>query len=347
MIRSKYFRQATRSSLIGLLVGLPIIMNTRLVLADQLLNRSLTVGSSAISASTTHTFSITFPDTTVVGSVAFEYCSRALLTAVCTGPAGLDASQATLQQQTGETGFTIGTETANKIILSRSPTATAGETASYTLANVVNPNSAGSFYARILTYASSNGSGNPLDSGVVISAATAPITLEANVAPFLDFCVGQIIPSDCSSASGDFIEFGDFSSSATRTGTSQLAATTNAPFGIAITVNGTTMASGNNIIPALGSPTGSIVGTSQFGMNLRANTIPAVGSEPTGSGSLVPVGSYNVPNKFTFNSGDVIAVSSDVAEFKKLTVSYIANIASNQAVGVYDTTLTYICTATF
>lgn len=347
MIGYQRIKQLTKLLVTALVIGLPLVTMAPEVLAAQLLNRSLTLGSSSVSTSTTHQFSFTFPGNSAIGSIVFEYCSSALLTSPCVEPGGLDASQATLQQQTGETGFSVSAKTTNQITLSRTSAATAGEAASYTFAGVVNPNSAGSFYARIQTYASTGGSGIPLDTGVVVSAATAGITLRADVAPFLDFCVGQTIPSGCASASGDFIQLGNFSTTATRSGTSQMAATSNAALGIAITVDGTTMTSGNNTIPALTTLASSTTGVSQFGMNLRANTQPLVGSEPAGTGTLDPTANYDVANKFTFNPGDVIATSSNVAEFRTLTASYIVNIDSNQAVGIYDTTLTYICTATF
>jgi hypothetical protein len=107
------------------------------------------------------------------------------------------------------------------------------------------------------------------------------------------------------------------------------------------------MTSGNDTIAALSLPTSSRAGTSQFGINLRANAVPGVGADSTGSGVIAPTNNYNIPNQFKFQSGDVIASSPGPSNFKTLTVSYIVNISPNQAIGIYDTTITYICTASF
>jgi hypothetical protein len=121
---------------------------------------------------------------------------------------------------------------------------------------------------------------------------------------------------------------------------------TNAGFGYAVSVNGNTMTSGNNFIPGVGTLSTSQIGQSQFGINLRANSTPSVGADPSG-GSGIPTANYNSPNRFTFNSGEVIASSTFVSDNEKYTVSYIVNINTAQPIGIYNTTLTYLCTATF
>jgi hypothetical protein len=131
------------------------------------------------------------------------------------------------------------------------------------------------------------------------------------------------------------------------TGTSQMVAGTNAEFGLAITANGTTMTSGNNTIAALGAPTPSAPGNAQFGLNLRANTSPPIGQNPSGPGVMSPTASYNIPNRFMFHAGDVVASTAGTTDLRKFTVSYIANVPPAQAPGVYTATLTYICTASF
>lgn len=126
-------------------------------------------------------------------------------------------------------------------------------------------------------------------------------------------------------------------------------AQTNAANGYVITVNGTTLASGVNTIPALTSQTPAITGIGQFGLNLRANTIPPVGAEPTGvGGSLGTVmGTYNTPNAYRFNTGDSVASAPAPTNANTYTSSYIVDIGGNQAAGVYTATMTYICTASF
>jgi len=110
---------------------------------------------------------------------------------------------------------------------------------------------------------------------------------------------------------------------------------------------GTTMTSGNNEIAALDNPTPSAPGNSQFGLNLRANSDPTIGSEPSGSGAANPTAKYNIPNRFAFTPGDTVAASSGVTANRKFTASYIVNVTPAQQPGIYTATLTYICSATF
>jgi hypothetical protein len=107
------------------------------------------------------------------------------------------------------------------------------------------------------------------------------------------------------------------------------------------------MTSGNHEIAAPDDPTPSQPGTSQFGLNLRANTVPFVGVEPSGAGIAVPAPDYNIPNRFVFRDTDVVATSPDATDVRRFTVSYITNVAADQHPGVYTATVTFICTATF
>lgn len=317
--------------------------------ADTLQLRSLAVSNPTSGATTSDTFNFTYQTAATIGSVVFEYCDSPLPELPCVAPAGLDASGAVLQNQSGATGFAIVSTATNEIVIGRVPAGIAGHfPASYGFSGVTNPTGPPqAFYARIRTYTSSDGSGSEVDNGSVVNSTTQSVHISTEVPPILDFCVGQSIPTDCSSASGDVADLGVLRSSSVATGTSQLLAATNADFGLAITANGTTMTSGNNIIPALDTPTASAPGHAQFGMNLRANTSPPIGQNPNGPGIANPTSQYNIPNRFVFHPGDVIATSPDTTDTRKFTVSYITNVPSIQPAGVYTATLTYICTASF
>jgi len=122
---------------------------------------------------------------------------------------------------------------------------------------------------------------------------------------------------------------------------------TNALNGYSIDVLGTTMTSGNNIIPPLITPTQSAAGNQQFGINLRANTTPPVGADVQGPGTAQPTANYNLANKFSFKSGDAIVAAGHSSDWQRFTASYIVNVNAAQPPGVYSTTLTYICSAAF
>lgn len=320
----------------------------QLVSALPLNERSLVIGDVNPGATTTHTITFTYGSSTDVGSVKFEYCTSPLPDLPCDAPVGLDVSGATLTSQTGETGFTILNSSANSIILTRTPAAPINNASGYVFSPVVNPTGApDTFYVRISTHQSIDASDAFIDYGAVVNATTQAIKLNTEVPPILKFCVGLTIAADCSSAGENLIDLGDLSSTKVSSGSSQMMAGTNAQFGLAIAAYGTTMTSGNNTIAALTNPTVNAPGNAQFGINLRKNTNPELGEEPSGIGIAVPTSKYGTPNRYAFTSGDVVATSPDATDTRKFTVSYIVNVPPSQVPGVYTATLTYICTATF
>lgn len=82
-------------------------------------------------------------------------------------------------------------------------------------------------------------------------------------------------------------------------------------------------------------------------MNLRANLSPAIGQDPVGPGSGVPAANYNQPNKFSFNPNDLIASSPFAEDYRRYTVSYVADISGAQPSGIYVSTLTYVAVGNF
>jgi hypothetical protein len=122
---------------------------------------------------------------------------------------------------------------------------------------------------------------------------------------------------------------------------------TNAQSGYNISVTGSTLTSGNNTIASLAAASPSQTGVSQFGINLRANSLPTVGADPSGPGAGTPLASYNQPNLYTFNNGDTVANTGGVSDFRKFTISYMVNISKQQAAGIYASTFTYVAFANF
>lgn len=312
------------------------------------------MSTSAPSANATHLIGFRYTNfTDNVGSLSFEFCQNdpnPLLP--CTAPAGMDVTGITLASQTGQTGFAIsGPETtANRIVLTRTPATPTLITsdAEYRFDDVVNPSTIGSFYLRITTYSSTDASGTYIEEGGVALAIVPEFNVSAEVPPYLIFCSAIVITAfDCSTATAFFIDFGEFSTSTPRYSSSQMVLATNSNLGFSISLSGTSLTSGNNVIPALNPAGGSNPGTSQFGINLRNNSNPNVGANPTGPGVATPIGSYNTPNVYKYAPGDVIVSGPTTTDFKKFTASYVTNISPNQAAGVYATTITYIALANF
>jgi hypothetical protein len=319
---------------------------TEHVKALDVLNRSLTINSATSSANTFHLIKFNFQTNNSVGSLKFEYCDSPLELVPCVAPAGLDVSAASFASQSGETGFSVFSQTSNVFILSRTASVTGNQLNTYRFNNVTNPSSIGSFYLRISSFSSTDGTGSSLDFGGTVGVITKGVTITTEVPPILNFCVGVTIPTNCASASGTQVELGNFTKNQTSYGTSQFIVGTNASFGYVVRANGNTMTSGNNTIKAITSPTTSNIGTSQFGINLRANSSPPVGKNPAG-GTGIPTASYNSPNHFKFTSGNIITSGATSSTNERYTVSYIVNINSSQPVGVYNTTITYLVTGSF
>lgn len=334
--------------LIAAVPALALNINNR-VYAAELANRSVFIGTSKASAITTHSFQFTVPTAGVLGSIQFEYCTNTpFVGTACTAPAGLNVATATIQSQIGITGFSVhGSSTANNLILTRVPGAVAPQAVTYVMANITNPSAVQqSVFVRVSTYATNDATGAQTDEGAVVFSTARQIGATAFVPPYLTFCVGITVSGDCSSVLGDKVSLGELSSSATKTGTSQMSAATNDVAGYVLYLSGSTLTSGNIIVNPIGAAAASVFGTSQYGINLRANTSPSVGQNPVGPGTGSPAASFNTPNLFSYNNG-VIASSPNSTEYTIFTVSYIANVPVGQNPGVYTTTATYIATANF
>jgi hypothetical protein len=334
--------------------------------AAQLKPRKLTLSSSKAfvtgDPNVVHTFDFSLITAATLGSIKFEYCTTA--SGTCTLPTGLVTTSATLDTQTVETGFSMVNTTNGAPYITRTPAAITGPLPSavqYALGGIRNPSTTNTtFFVRITTYASADTTGSSTDNGTVAASTANQIQLTGIMPESLVFCVAEDFTSsfDCTTSAGDnTVDFGFFDPSSTRTGTSEMIASTNAENGYSITVNGATLTSGSNTIPALASPTASSIGSSQFGLNLVANATPAVGvnrlQENAGAigeatadyGGADP--GYAGTNLYKFVTGDSVASSVEETNKTNFTTSYIVNVEGRQAAGTYTATMTYICTATF
>ncbi len=341
--------------------------------AAQITGRSLTLvagaadGGSKANGVVNHKFDFTVPGgAATIGSIQFNYCTTA--SGTCTMPAGLVTTSATLNNQSGATGFTMTNTTNGAPYITRSVAAIPADTVvSYQLNTITNPTANNqAFFVRLTTFTSIDATTGATDTGTVAASTATQIVLTGTMPESLIFCTGALILTtagipDCSTATPGAIAFNQlFSPTDTATASSQMAASTNAVSGYSITVNGPTLTSGSNTVAALAAASVGVRGTSQFGMNLKLNTVAtstvAIGAEVTAAANgtslrgQAAVG-YNTVDTFKFVSGDSIANSADggagPTNAQIYTSSYIVNVAGNQASGTYVSTLTYICTATF
>ncbi len=356
--------------------------------ANQITVRSLTLqagttdGGSKRSGTVNHLFTFTVPNVgaPTIGSIQFKYCTLAAGT--CTTPAGLLTTSATMGTQTGATGFTLVNTTNGSPYITRAAASIgAGTVLTYQLLGVRNPDATDcplnnpvpgtsapscTFFVRISTFTATNATGTAIDTGSVNASVNEQIILTGTMPESLVFCTGATVSTtagvpDCATATIGAVSFNQlFSPTDTAIASSQMAASTNAGSGYSVTINGPTLTSGSNTIIAMGSATTGIRGISQFGLNLKANTIatssPVVGLAvaPAANGTNYrgqATAGYNTVDTFKFTSTDVVADSANGgaggSDAQIFTVSYIVNVPGSQPAGTYTSTLTYICTPTF
>lgn len=310
------------------------------------------MNSSLPSATTSYTVSMDYMSPDSVGSVDMLFCIDPIPYMPCVVPPGLDVSHATLTSQTGETGFSISTQTTNHIILSRAASVilASGASSSYKLDGVVNPSAMNqSFSIRLKSLSSSDGTGSQIDFGSVKGQVTDAISIETQVPPMLIFCLAQEVADNCTGTNDTYYsDMGTLKPDSTLTAQSQMAVGTNATAGFAITANGNPLSAGTNVIDSPTTPTESKPGTNQFGINLVENGTPVVGKNPEGTWeNAVPSTDYGVANKYKYVPGDLVAFSPNVSLMKKFTVSYIVNSSPDLRAGVYTTTITFIASGRF
>lgn len=391
---SNRFRSLASASLL-LLASVMQIVFSQSAFAAQITLRSLTLQRDVVNSGTSqgsapgggalpnngvvaHKLDFSMPaNASSFQSIMFQYCTTAadVGASVCVTPTGLVTTSATVVAESGVTGSTMHNTTNGSPYLSFATpkTVVAPTTVSYTLGVITNPSTANeTFFVRIIAYSANNGTGSIINNGTVAASTALAIELDGIMPESLVFCTGAIITPvgnvpDCATAATGVIHFNQlFSPTSTAWATSQMAASTNAGQGYAISVNGPTLTSGANTIAAMGTSGVSTFGVGQFGMNLMQN----VGTEYTNApnvttsanifpasntanlrGQPYPTADYGTAGTFKFTNGDTVANSGNAAlgasDGQIYTISYIANVPGSQAAGTYSTTLLYICTPTF
>ncbi len=118
-----------------------------------------------------------------------------------------------------------------------------------------------------------------------------------------------------------------------------MVAGTNGATGYTISVQGDTLKSGVNTIPALSANTASAVGTEQFGMRMTSTGGSGTVSVPYAAAGFAYAGTPTV-------SGEV-ARSTIPSANTTYSVRYLANISAVTKAGSYNTSHTYVATGNF
>jgi hypothetical protein len=222
------------------LIGVQLLpaLSTSIASAATITQRSLSIGSGIISASTSYTFSFVPGTTDPIQGLEFQACTTALGT--CTAPAGLSFSSAAGGSLTGSwtnaTAFTVDATGANNCIASASVLCAKRTQASnesgasqrgVLFTGITNPNGTScatsncTFFVRMTTYsATTYTAGSIVDTGNVASSTIQTLTINASVQEALSFCVGATAINDattgvatCSSITGSSLNLGVLNSS--------------------------------------------------------------------------------------------------------------------------------------
>lgn len=146
------------------------------------------------------------------------------------------------------------------------------------------------------------------------------------------------------------INFGNFSATSATVTTTTFSVQNYTSYGYAVTIFGNTPSNGAASLTALSSNASSVVGTSQFGINLVANTSPvSVGANPNngGFGFGAAAVNYSTPNSFRYVSGETIAQAPKSSGITIYTISYLVNVTALTPGGVYNSDQTLIVTGTY
>lgn len=179
--------------------------------------------------------------------------------------------------------------------------------------------------------------GSDSGTGALVIETNDVVTVTATVNPTLTFAI-----------SASSVSLGTLTTGAIGSGSHTLAASTNATGGYAITYNGTTLTSGSDTIDANAGST-AVAGTEEFGINLRDNATPNIGSDVTASaGSCGYASGYGTADSYVFVPSTTTTITNiSAAADCTYTVSYVASISSITPAGSYSTAITYVATGTF
>ncbi|HEX9153896.1 MAG TPA: hypothetical protein VF809_03685 [Candidatus Saccharimonadales bacterium] len=371
-------------------VTVDVLVFTPSAAAAQIVTRSLALSSSANGnitvgaagsgtngAQTKHTFTFTEGTTAAtIGSAEFLYCTTPLPDTACTAPTGLDVTTVTTIGGTTATGWSLGTNTANRVRVTRTAgniTDTqnlvfgAGGTGTDYIKNPTTDNE--EFFVRISTF-SDTAYTTVVDRGTVANSTAEQIEITAKVQETLNLSVGTTATAagtTCAALTGSALALGDgdgvLSFQQAYDAHSYFRISTNANVGTVVYYSGDTLKYGANDINAIGgTAAASAVGTEQFGLAIddtgtqtsdqyTFNSLVASAQYTGGQGTITNGGTAT----FAFNTASVttpVQVASTSGSTKTIvcdtgSVRYLGNIATTTVPGIYTSTLSYLATPTY
>jgi len=353
----------------------------------QITNRSIQM-SSATPGATGVSYTLSFIPVTSEssGELIVDFCGDTpIIGATCAFSSATVPDVSGVTASTG-TVSTVGTGTPVHTIDLTGLTLTAGSQFSVTFGGISNPTSATSFYARILTYATSGSSsyvpastsggtttvGSDVDYGGDALSTANNIAISATVMEQLTFCVSgtALLNSTCTNSTAPTVTLGSgtppvlgtsTTSTAVSTGNAYTQVSTNALSGVTVDLKALNSCSGLSDnggtscgIAGIGSFAAPVAGTAFFGLNVGTSSNNTSG----GSGTITPSANYGSTtgeygmgsvsgNDVNSTYGAPIASSSGPCSFTNNTLTFAAQAINTTPAGIYTANESLIATGTF
>lgn len=383
-LRKPFFGLA--ALLLGVTGLLPVLGGGTAYAYGQVTTRSIQMSNSTPGASASYLVTFTPATSTTIQAIAVDFCSNSPIPGdSCTKPTGFSVGTPTV---TGVTvaGQSAGTWTASQVNTNRtlelsngSSTGTPSGAASFTLTTATNPSStAGTFYARILTFSSTanmttwnstadgSATGTVLDFGGIALSTVNNVTVTAKVQETLTFCTsGAPISSGCGTTTTPSLNLGSTVGSnvilgtTTSTGSVYTQTSTNALSGVSVDMknvsstncgglssNGGTscaIAAAGAAITAIGNGSGKI------GMCVTPGTANTTAQAPYNNNGCTSYGldESTANNNVISTYGDQIFTSASAINQENDTLNFAAAAANTTPAGIYTANYALIATGKF
>lgn len=356
----------------------PAFLATQPAAAEQLTTRSVAMGSSTPSASgVSYKISFTTATQSDIKGIVVQFCSESpiLSSNNCTKPSGMTIGS-TVTDTSNLTGGGTWTGAVSDSVLTIT-NASGGEVndsvdVSVDVGGFTNPSTEGTFYARIVTYATTTDAesyatgvlGDHVDAGGVALSTAEAVDISATVQETLTFCVSGVAPSDgCAGTTSPSLTLGTgtpvvLDTDDVYTGTVYYQLSTNAIGDTSVRMKSANagLVSGSNSIDPLESATEALgPKPMQAGKDSAKSAFGIRSGTPSGTeGTLAPVAPYshgtdygNDPTQITSTYGDIIAQATGALLNINTPLIFAATAGPTTPAGVYTGSFSLIASSSY
>lgn len=363
-------------SLVALVALVAATLAPTVALAAQLTTRSVALSSTSASA-TSVTYQVNFTAVSTANQFLVDFCTNSpTIGDSCTAPTGMVVTSAA----STTSGVTAVAGTGHQIIVTM-PIAAAANI-SVDITGITNPSSAGTLYARILTFTSPNASsytstspGTYVDDGGAAMSITSTVGVSGSVQESMIFCASAtaVTGAGCSAGvTAPTLQLGEtvgstkaLSASAVSTGDIYTQISTNASSGAVVNLKSGVScggmkrveATGCDIAPALTSDISA--GQAKFGVKVAPDATNDVALSATGTYQAKAGSVYNgTTYALNWVSGNATGVASVYGDpimdtngaplsNKAVKMTFGASITNTTPAGLYSADMSLIATGKF